>query len=69
MKVVCGADTVCYTSCLFLVIGKFGYSLLGRRVAGGPTVKPQIASNREKAEDEGRWKSSRRTTGEVERDD
>lgn len=63
--VVCGADMVYYTSCLFLVMGKFGYSLLERGAGAGPKVKQQIASNCENREDEGR----RRRTGEVEEDD
>lgn len=49
-----------YTSCLFLVMGKFGYSLRGRRASGGATVKQQIASNCESTEDEGRRKTAGR---------
>lgn len=56
---------VCYTSCLFLVMGKFGYSLLERGAGAGPKVKQQLASNCENREDKGR----RRRTGEVEGDD
>lgn len=57
MKAECGADMVYYTSCLFLVMGKFGYSLLGQGAGGGPKGKQQIASNCETKEDEGRRKS------------
>lgn len=67
MKAECGADMVYYTSCLFLVMGKFGYSLLGQGAGGGPKGKQQIASNCETKQDEGRRKSSRRRTGEAKR--
>lgn len=47
----CGADTVYCTSCLFLVMGNFGYSLLERGAGAGPKVEQQLTSNCDSSEE------------------
>lgn len=47
-------DTLIYTSCLFLVMGRVGYLLLGRGAGGGPTVEQQLALKCANRKDEGR---------------